>query len=362
MSRSPIPRAALGVVAMTLAIPLLLILVVLPLSEQGCGAQASGPLPAVDGYAPGQVAIARLAITIGRQRGVDEHGITAALMAAAAESGFRNYANINVPESLRYDHDGVGSDYDSVGPWQMRASVWGAMGMARLMDPAQQATWFYDQLDKIPGWHTMAPEAIAQAIEKSNVPSAYGPTHNSVAALLAALAPGIGIRVGDCRADIPAGLGARIVEEAARWLGRPYVWGGGDQTGPTNGGFDCSGLVLYAVYTASGGRITLPHYTQAQQDDPRAIPIPFEARQPGDLIYFTAPGATDSHHVAIYAGQRDGTDIILHAPTFDVPVSYGRLDQWTATGERLDVRRIPLTDTSPIPSQAIDAGGGTPPR
>ncbi|RJO77650.1 peptidoglycan endopeptidase [Nocardia panacis] len=342
MKRSGVLQVILGATAMVLILPLLLVLVVLPLSDRACGATASGPLPAVDGYSPAQVAIARLAISIGHQRGIDEHGITAAMMAAAAESGFRNYANINVPESLRYDHDAVGSDYDSVGPWQLRASVWGAMGMAQLMDPAQQATWFYDQLDKLPGWHAMAPEAIAQAIEKSAVPDAYAPTHHMVRTLLAVLAPVVGGTVARCLTEGPVGPGARVVELAARWIDWPYVWGGGDPSGPTNGGFDCSGLVLHAVHGATGGRITLPHYTQSQQDDPHLTPIAFDARQPGDLIFFTTPGSGDSHHVAIYAGQRDGADIILHAPTFGVPVGYARLDQWVTAGERLDIRRVPL--------------------
>ncbi len=342
MTSSLTIKAGIAVLAAAVTVPLLLLLVVLPLSDRACAATASGPLPAVDGYTPQQLAIARLAITTGRQRGIDDHGITAALMAAAAESSFRNLANPAVPQSLQYDNDGIGADYDSVGPWQMRASVWGGMGIAALMDPAAQANWFYDQLTKVPGWHTMAPDVIAQAVENSNVPDAYGHTRDRVTALLAALVPVIGIPASDCQPAIGAGtgFGPRILASAARWIGTPYVWGGGNETGPTNGGFDCSGLVLYAVFTASGGRITLPHYTQSQQNDPRAEVIPFDDRQPGDLIYFTAPGVTDSHHVAIYAGRDHGADIILQAPTSGIPVGYARLDHWTAPGEHLDVRRI----------------------
>jgi len=342
MTSSPTIKAVVAVLAAAVTVPLVLLLVVLPLSDRACAATSSGPIPTVDGYTPQQLAIVRLAITTGRQRGIDDHGITAALMAAEAESGDRNLANPAVPQSLQYDHDGLSTDYDSVGPWQMRASVWGGMGIAALMDPAAQANWFYGQLAKVPGWQTMAPDALAQAIENSNVPDAYGRTRNRVAALLAVLGPGIGIPTDDCQpaADAGTGFGARILASAARWIGAPYVWGGGNETGPTNGGFDCSGLVLYAVFTASGGRITLPHYTQSQQDDPRATVIPFDHRQPGDLIYFTAPGATDSHHVAIYAGRDHGADIILQAPTSGIPVGYARLDHWTAPGEHLDVRRI----------------------
>ncbi len=253
MTRSPTLKAVVAVLAAAVAVPLLLLIVVLPLSEQACAANTSGPLPAIDGYTPQQLAIARLAIASGRGRGIDEHGITAALMAAAAESDFRNLANPAVPQSLRYDNDGIGTDYDSVGPWQMRASVWGGMGVAALMDPAAQANWFYDQLAKVPGWRTMPPDIIAQAVENSNVPDAYGRARDRVTALLATLTPDRDVSTGDCQPPIDAGsgLGARILAAAAHWIGTPYVWGGGNETGPTGGGFDCSGLVLNAVYTAT---------------------------------------------------------------------------------------------------------------
>src|SRR6266568_3026371 len=231
MTRSPTLKAVVAVLAAAVAVPLLLLIVVLPLSEQACAANTSGPLPAIDGYTPQQLAIARLAIASGRGRGIDEHGITAALMAAAAESDFRNLANPAVPQSLRYDNDGIGTDYDSVGPWQMRASVWGGMGVAALMDPAAQANWFYDQLAKVPGWRTMPPDIIAQAVENSNVPDAYGRARDRVTALLATLTPDRDVSTGDCQPPIDAGsgLGARILAAAAHWIGTPYVWGGGNE-------------------------------------------------------------------------------------------------------------------------------------
>ncbi|KIE00598.1 NlpC/P60-like cell-wall peptidase, partial [Metarhizium majus ARSEF 297] len=36
--------------------------------------------------------------------------------------------------------------------------------------------------------------------------------------------------------------GPGIVAAAEKMKGKPYVWGGGNIHGPTNGGFDCSGL------------------------------------------------------------------------------------------------------------------------
>lgn len=44
--------------------------------------------------------------------------------------------------------------------------------------------------------------------------------------------------------------GPGIVAAAEKMKGKPYVWGGGNIHGPTNGGFDCSGLTQYSVYQA----------------------------------------------------------------------------------------------------------------
>jgi cell wall-associated NlpC family hydrolase len=132
---------------------------------------------------------------------------------------------------------------------------------------------------------------------------------------------------------------AAEVIDAERWIGTPYVWGGGDQSGPTAGlassgpaGFDCSGLVLYAVAQASGGRILLPHSSEIQATlgaavSPRDI-------QPGDVIAIqeepqTHPG--DFSHIVIYIGGGE----VIQAPH---------------TGANVDI--VALTDFAGLP-QAI---------
>ncbi len=348
MNRGSGLRLGITLAVAVLAVPLLLVLIVIP-SDGGCTNQSAGAASTANGFTANQTSIARTAIAVGRARHISDTGITAALLAAGAESDFRNLANVNVPESLRYDHDAVGDDHDSVGPWQIRASLHGTDGIAGLMDPVHQAHWFYDQLDGLPGWQTMTPEAIAQGIERSAVPDAYSRQIDRATDLLAAIGASIGIPVSACAvaAADADGFGAAVLAAARRWIGYPYVWGGGDENGPTSGGFDCSGLVLYAVYQASGGHIALPHYTQAQQDDPRGAPVDRANLRPGDLIYFTSPGQNDSHHVAIYAGNVDGDEMVLQAPTFGVPVGYGSLSGWS--GERWDIRRFGAVEggTSP---------------
>lgn len=100
-----------------------------------------------------------------------------------------------------------------------------------------------------------------------------------------------------------------VIARAQSQIGTPYVWGGGDANGPTNGvnggsvsGFDCSGLVLYA-FAAAG--VALPHYTGYQYQ--RGTQIPASEAQRGDLLFW-GPGG--NQHVAIYLG--DGT--MIEAP------------------------------------------------
>ncbi|MEU2717795.1 NlpC/P60 family protein [Streptomyces sp. NPDC007205] len=102
-------------------------------------------------------------------------------------------------------------------------------------------------------------------------------------------------------------FGQSVIAAAQKQLDLPYIWGGGDVNGPTGGGFDCSGLVLYAVYQASGGKISLPHSSEVQVT--MGTEVPRDQMQPGDIIGIqTTPG--DYSHVAIYYGGGK----ILEAP------------------------------------------------
>lgn len=102
-----------------------------------------------------------------------------------------------------------------------------------------------------------------------------------------------------------------VIARAMSQLGVPYVWGGGNASGPTIGirdggvadsygdysrvGFDCSGLVLYAF---AGVGISLPHYTGYQYQ--RGTKIDPQNMQRGDLIFW---GPNAEQHVAIYLGD-----------------------------------------------------------
>jgi cell wall-associated NlpC family hydrolase len=83
----------------------------------------------------------------------------------------------------------------------------------------------------------------------------------------------------------------RVLREARRQKGKPYVYGG---AGPHS--FDCSGLVRY-VFMHSVGRV-LPHNAAAQYHSVRHIQK--RHLKPGDLI-FTDNGYIS--HVGIFAGH-----------------------------------------------------------
>jgi cell wall-associated NlpC family hydrolase len=138
---------------------------------------------------------------------------------------------------------------------------------------------------------------------------------------------------------------AREIAAARKYLGTPYAWDGGDYLGPTRGqcaagaaandcrkvGFDCSGLVMYAVYVASHGAIRLSH--SADEQTRRGSSVPIAQLRPGDVISFADPGASIAHHVGIYLGH----DQLLNAPESNASVRvdslatpYYRSQTWRA--------------------------------
>lgn len=98
----------------------------------------------------------------------------------------------------------------------------------------------------------------------------------------------------------PAALTA--VRYAHDQLGQPYRWGG---DGPTEGGFDCSGLTK-AAYTAAG--ITLPRTAQTQHDAGPLLP-PSTPPQPGDLVFY----GTSPDHIT-HVGLAISTTHMINAP------------------------------------------------
>lgn len=108
-----------------------------------------------------------------------------------------------------------------------------------------------------------------------------------------------------------SGSGNAIVEEAKKYLGIPYVWGGKSPKG-----FDCSGLTQWCYKQVYG--IDIGISTREQVKNGRAISK--SEMQPGDLILNgNSPGNVS--HVVIYIGDNK----ILHAPKPGDVVKIGNL-------------------------------------
>lgn len=109
--------------------------------------------------------------------------------------------------------------------------------------------------------------------------------------------------------------GKQIAEAAKQYLGTPYVWGGGDIHGPTNGGLDCSGLTSAAVFQGTGNKVSLPRTTYDQWN--LGAEIPLDKAQAGDLIFSEFSGNGPEHvGVVVAPGQ------MVHAPQQGEDVKY----------------------------------------
>ena len=120
------------------------------------------------------------------------------------------------------------------------------------------------------------------------------------------------------------GVNGRLIDNAHKYLGTPYVFGG---TG--NGSFDCSGFTM-RMYQMSG--IDLPRTADVQYGV--GVKVPFGAEMPGDLVFFETylPGPS---HVGIYIG--DGK--FIHASS-SKGVTISRLSQPYYAARYLGAKRV----------------------
>ncbi|MEO1772031.1 NlpC/P60 family protein [Candidatus Enterococcus ferrettii] len=116
--------------------------------------------------------------------------------------------------------------------------------------------------------------------------------------------------------------GEAIVQEAEKYVGTPYEWGG-----RTPDGFDCSGFTQYVYKQVTGqdiGAWTVPQESSGTQ-------IAVDQAQQGDLLFWGDQGAT--YHVAISTGG----DGYIHASQPGEDVKYGSTQYFTPDfGVRVD--------------------------
>lgn len=86
----------------------------------------------------------------------------------------------------------------------------------------------------------------------------------------------------------------KLLKEADRWIGVPYLYGGNGKDG-----VDCSGFVLQVYKSALG--IGLPRNSAKQQE--YATLTSLDNLREGDLVFFTVRGGKDVGHVGIYIGD-----------------------------------------------------------
>lgn len=298
-----------------------------PTDEPGDTKPVVSTVPAKVGVWQGeQVLNAGYVINAGQGRGLDAKTITIAVMTAMAESSLKNIAH---GDAVRGDTIGLFQEGPERGPYEQR------------MDPTGATNIFFNYLLKVPNYLSPEPTIAAHQAQANADPYHYAPMWDDAVLLVATLTkdPSLleslpaGGDVAGCQGGGPGeappagdGSGTAIVSAAEHYLRTPYSWGGGDIDGPGLGiyssasldgthtvGFDCSGLVLFAVSNATG--VQLPHSAEAQGKDSRGTTIArdWSKLQPGDVISFSedgsgAPGSFG--HVGIYIGGGQ----MIHAP------------------------------------------------
>lgn len=119
--------------------------------------------------------------------------------------------------------------------------------------------------------------------------------------------------------------GQAIVNEAEKYLGTKYVYGGNS---PSTG-FDCSGLVQYVCKNVG---ISVNRSSKAQYSD--GYSVSKSDLQPGDLVFFSKGGGIS--HVVIYAG--DGK--VIHSPRPGKSVCYTTLSNICSYSNYVGARRV----------------------
>ncbi|MFE4198093.1 C40 family peptidase [Paenarthrobacter sp. NPDC056912] len=262
------------------------------------------------GLSAGQIAVARGYVSVGKQLGVQREAMVIAIMMSLQESTLRMLANVNVPASFQFPHDGVGSDHDSVGSAQQRpAAGWGTV--AELMDLSYNARAFYGGpsgpnkgsprgLLDVPGWSAMSRGQAAQAVQVSAFPELYARWEPQATAIVDLL-QGV-TTVPTCSAGVsgrpgpvsPGGL-SQIRQDILRFtqmgVGGAYVWGG-----TAFKAWDCSGFVQW-IYRQVG--IELPRVEQWR------VGLMTESPQVGDLVVQNPQGPYNWGHVGNFRWAGD---------------------------------------------------------
>ncbi len=110
---------------------------------------------------------------------------------------------------------------------------------------------------------------------------------------------------------VATNLGSKIVGEAMKYVGYPYVWAGASPSG-----FDCSGFVMYIVQKVAGQNISHSIGQQASSGQY----VSKDNLQPGDLVFFANTYEAGLSHAGIYIGggrfvhaENESTGVVVSA-------------------------------------------------
>ena len=120
--------------------------------------------------------------------------------------------------------------------------------------------------------------------------------------------------------------GAQIVNEAKKYLGIRYVYGGASPSG-----FDCSGFVYYVLKQFGFS----PYRTPADQYR-MGTSVSKANLQPGDIVFFANTGGSGITHVGIYVGNGQ----FIHSPNSRSTVSYADLTSGYWANHYYGARRV----------------------
>lgn len=99
--------------------------------------------------------------------------------------------------------------------------------------------------------------------------------------------------------------GTKMIQEAFKYLGNPYVYGGNSLTN----GVDCSG---YTQQISLLFGISIPRTSSSQYASSSKISA--SSAMPGDMVFTAKSGSSTVSHVAFYVGKVGGNyNCILHA-------------------------------------------------
>ncbi len=265
-----------------------------------------------------QMGQAQTIATVAARRGLDPYAVTVALATAYQESRIRMLANDGSSQeltaeqaavtatSLNYPHDGLGSDHDSVNPFQQRwIAGWGTV--AELMDPVYAAEAFYARLVEVPDWRTLPLTEAAQAVQISAFGGAYARWEPLARELTAVLWPAAQSTAADPSGAAP-GVCPGLPVAAGSWI-RPTAGtltsGYGPRWGTLHAGVDIAGPRGTPVYAAADGAVTRAECTSAYCDRDGSLALAGY----GNLVEVDHGGGVTTRyaHLSAYtvtAGQR----------------------------------------------------------